>query len=289
MTPVERVLADIRAIATDEHDKGVRFERLMLHALQTDRTFRHQFTKVWLWSDWPERSGVDIGVDLVALNADDTLTAIQCKCYAPTATLTKEDIDSFVATSGKEQFSRRIIVATTDLWSANAEKSLEGHAVPVERIGVDDLDAMTVEWSSYDITNPAGLAPTPRHILRPHQVKAVDDVRTGFAGGDRGKLIMACGTGKTFTALRIAEEHAGTGKSVLFLAPSIALVAQSLKEWTGECEVPIRPFAVCSDATAGKPIEGENATPHDLVVPPTTNLRGPETRFALDHAAILYS
>ncbi len=82
---------------------------------------------------------------------------------------------------------------------------------------------------------------------------------------------MACGTGKTFTALRIAEEHAGAGKSVLFLAPSIALVAQSLKEWTAECEVPIRPFAVCSDATAGKLIEGENATPHDLAVPPTTD------------------
>lgn len=271
MTPVEHVLADIRAIATDEHDKGDRFERLILHALQTDRTFRQQFTHVWRWMDWPGRSGVDIGVDLVARNADGTLTAIQCKCYAPTATLTKEEIDSFVATSGQRQWSRRIIVATTDLWSANAEKSLEGHAVPVERIGIDDLDAMTVDWSSYNVANPAGLAPTARHVLRRHQVKAVRAVRKGFAGADRGKLIMACGTGKTFTALRIAEEHAGPGKSVLFLAPSIALVAQSLKEWTAECEVPIRPFAVCSDATAGKPIEGENAAPHDLVVPPTTD------------------
>ncbi|MGI8794107.1 MAG: DEAD/DEAH box helicase family protein, partial [Acidimicrobiales bacterium] len=175
------------------------------------------------------------------------------------------------ALSGQKQWSRRIIVATTDLWSTNAEKSLEGHGVPVERIGIDDLDAMAVDWSSYAVANPSGLKPTARHELRPHQVDAVDDVRTGFARADRGKLIMACGTGKTFTALRIAEEHAGAGKSVLFLAPSIALVAQSLKEWTAECTVPIRPFAVCSDATAGKPIEGENATPHDLVVPPTTD------------------
>ena len=130
---------------------------------------------------------------------------------------------------------------------------------------------MTVDWSSYDVMNPTGLKPTARHVLLPHQVKAVAAVRAGFEKTDRGKLIMACGTGKTFTALRIAEEHAGAGKSVLFLAPSIALVAQSLKEWTAECDVPIRPFAVCSDATAGKPIEGENATPHDLVVPPTTD------------------
>jgi predicted helicase len=271
MTPVEQVLADIRAIASDEHDKGDRFERLMLHAFQTDRTFQKQFTEVWRWMDWPGRRGVDIGVDLVARDAEGNLIAIQCKCYAPTATLTKEEIDSFVAVSGQKQWSRRIIVATTDLWSANAEKSLEGHAVPVERIGIDDLDAMTVDWSSYDVANPSGLKPTARKELWPHQVDAVDAVRDGFATAERGKLIMACGTGKTFTALRIAEEHAGAGKSVLFLAPSIALVAQSLKEWTAECVVPIRPFAVCSDATAGKPIEGENATPHDLVVPPTTD------------------
>lgn len=271
MTPVEQVLADIRAIATDEHDKGDRFERLMLHAFQTDRTFGQQFSEVWRWMDWPGRSGVDIGVDLVARDSEGRLIAIQCKCYAPTVTLTKEEIDSFVALSGQKQWSRRIIVATTDLWSTNAEKSLEGHAVPVERIGIDNLEAMTVDWSSYDVTNPAGLKPTARHVLLPHQVKAVDAVRAGFGKAERGKLIMACGTGKTFTALRIAEEHAGAGKSVLFLAPSIALVAQSLKEWTAECDVPIRPFAVCSDATAGKPIEGENATPHDLVVPPTTD------------------
>ena len=271
MTPVEQVLDDIRSVATDEHDKGDRFERLMLHAVQTDRTFRQQFTDVWRWMDWPGRSGADIGVDLVAQDAEGNLIAFQCKCYAPTTTLTKEEIDSFVALSGQKQWARRIIVATTDLWSTNAEKSLEGHAVSVERMGIDDLDAMTIDWSSYDVANPSGLAPTGRHVLRPHQVKAADAVRAGFAGADRGKLIMACGTGKTFTALRIAEEHAGAGKSVLFLAPSIALVAQSLKEWTGECEVPIRPFAVCSDATAGKTIEGENATPHDLVVPPTTD------------------
>ncbi len=271
MTPVEQVLADIRAIAKDEHDKGDRFERLMLHAFKTDRTFRQQFSQVWRWMEWPGRSGMDIGVDLVARDSAGRLTAIPCKCYTPTATLTKEEIDSFVALSGQKQWSRRIIVATTDLWSANAEKSLEGHTVPVERIGIDDLDAMTVDWSSYDVSNPAGLKPTARHVLLPHQVQAVDAVRAGLQKADRGKLIMACGTGKTFTALRIAEKQAGAGKSVLFLAPSIALVAQSLKEWTAECDVPIRPFAVCSDATAGKPIEGENATSHDLVVPPTTD------------------
>jgi predicted helicase len=271
VTPVETLLEELRSIAKDERDKGDRFEELMLHAFRTDRTFQQQFTNVWKWMDWPGRSGADIGVDLVATDAEGRLVAIQCKCYSPNTTLTKEEIDSFVALSGQKQWGRRIVVATTDLWSTNALKSLEGHAIPIERIGIDDLNAMTVEWSSYDLANPSGLQPKERHTLRPHQVEALEAVRRGFEASDRGKLIMACGTGKTFTALRIAEEHAGAGKSVLFLAPSIALVAQSLKEWTAECEVPIRPFAVCSDNTAGKPLEGENATPHDLVVPPTTD------------------
>lgn len=270
MTAVEDVLEQIRDIAKDEHDKGDRFEQLMLHALRTDRTYVKQFPGVWRWMDWPARTGADIGVDLVAQDASGGLVAIQCKCYAPNATLTKEDIDSFVALSGQEQWTRRIIVATTDLWSPNAEKSLEGHKVPIERIGIDDLNEMTVDWSSYDVHNPTGLRASDRLALRQHQIEAIDDVRAGFQVSSRGKLIMACGTGKTFTALRIAEELAGAGKSVLFLAPSIALVDQALKEWTGECEVPIRPFAVCSDVTAGKTLEGENAGPYDLVVPPTT-------------------
>ena len=96
----------------------------MLHAFQTDRTFRQQFTDVWRWMDWPGRSGADIGVDLVARDANGHLIAIQCKCYAPTTTLTKEEIDSFVALSGQKQWTRRIIVATTDLWSTNAERDI---------------------------------------------------------------------------------------------------------------------------------------------------------------------
>jgi predicted helicase len=130
---------------------------------------------------------------------------------------------------------------------------------------------MTVDWSSYDAHHPTGLKPTARKLLRPYQVRAVEDVREGFKTSDRGKLIMACGTGKTFTALRIAEEHAGPGGAVLFLAPSIALIDQALKEWTAECEVPIRPFAVCSDVTTGRALEGENAAPYDLVIPPATD------------------
>ena len=270
---VSRVLELIRAHSTSEWDKGDRFERLMQGAFRTDRTYRERFTDVWLWMDWPDRGDEpDIRIDLVAKNAGGGYTAIQCKFYAPVHTLVKADIDSFFTASGREPFTDRIIVATTDLWSRNAERSLAGQKIPVTRVGVDELDAMTIDWSQYDAKHLTALVETAKKMLYPHQVTAVEKVRAGFGESDRGKLIMACGTGKTFTALRIAEEHAGAGKAVLFLAPSIALVSQSLKEWTAECDVPIRPFAVCSDATAGKPIEGENAAPYDLPIPPTTSV-----------------
>lgn len=271
MTPAEVVLEELRAIATSEKDKGDRFERLMLHALRTDRSFAAQFTDVWLWDEWPGRSTVDIGVDLVARTPEGGLVAIQCKCYDPQTTLDKGDVDSFLSESSKAHWVRRIIVSTTDRWSKHAEEALEGHTIPIERLGVDHLDAMTVDWSSYDLANPRGLKATARHVLRPHQEVAVDKVLAGLGEHDRGKLIMACGTGKTFTALRIAEEAAGAGSAVLFLAPSIALVAQSLKEWTAEATVTIRPFAVCSDATAGKADTADNATTHDVVIPATTD------------------
>jgi predicted helicase len=270
---VSAVIESLRVTATSERDKGDRFERLMQTAFRLDRTYRERFSDVWLWMDWPERGNEpDIGIDLVAKNSSGGYTAIQCKCYAQDTTLTKEDIDSFFTASGRKPFTERIIVATTDRWSVNAEKSMSGQHIPVVRIGIDDLDAMTIDWSSFDAHNLTGLVAAERKKLRAHQAIAVDKVRAGFGESDRGKLIMACGTGKTFTGLRIAEEHAGAGKAVLFLAPSIALVAQSLKEWTAECDVPIRPFAVCSDATAGKPIEGENATAYDLPIAPTTNV-----------------
>lgn len=270
---VTQVLESIREHATSEHDKGERFERLVQGALKTDRTYQDRFADVWMWMDWPDRDGEsDTGIDLVARNTDGGFTAIQCKFYAADHTLTKGDIDSFFTASGRDPFTDRIIVATTDLWSRHAEQALVGQQIPVMRIGIDDLDAMTVDWSQYDAKHLGAPVQTERKELWPHQVTAHEKVRAGFGESDRGKLIMACGTGKTLTALRIAEEQAGPGKAVLFLTPSIALVSQSLKEWTAESNVPIRPFAVCSDASTGKPIEGENATQFDLPIPPTTSV-----------------
>lgn len=271
---VTGVIDEIIAISANTADQGGRFERLMKHAFQTDRTYRERFSNVWLWNRWPDRQSADRGIDLVAEHRDGSgFTAIQCKCFAPGSQLSKHNIDSFFTESGKPPFTDRIIVATTDNWTTNAEESLREQYIPVTRLGIDELDAMTVDWTTVDINNPEGLREVERHKLRPHQVPAVENVLAGFGEYDRGKLIMACGTGKTFTALKIAERLAGPGKSVLFLAPSIALVSQTLKEWTAQTEVPLRPFAVCSDPTTGALDEGENATPFDLAIPPSTSVQ----------------
>jgi len=109
----------------------------------------------------------------------------------------------------------------------------------------------------------------------PHQKIAIENTRAGFALTDRGKLIMACGTGKTYTALKIAEDIAGKNKSVLFLVPSLALMSQTITEWSIETDLsPLNAFAVCSDVSVGKRKSKDedisDITTHDLSYPATT-------------------
>lgn len=105
--------------------------------------------------------------------------------------------------------------------------------------------------------------------LRPHQREALDDVMAGFESSDRGKLVMACGTGKTFTALRIAEQAAGVGKRVLYLVPSISLLQQSMREWAEQRAIQHRFIGICSDTRAGR--NDEDASLQELEIPVTTD------------------
>lgn len=195
--------------APSNAERGTKFEQLMVRYFELDPTMAQQYDAVWRWIDWPERRGrTDTGIDLVARERDTgNYTAIQCKFYEPTHTLAKGDIDSFFTASGKTGFTNRVIISTTDRWGRNAEDALADQLVPVQRIGMAEIAESPIDW---DIAWPAGdlqvnLTPAKRHELRPHQQQAIDAVFRGFAvGNDRGKLIMACGTGKTFTALKIA-------------------------------------------------------------------------------------
>ena len=274
-TGFQRVLDHIRAVSDTESEKGRLFERLMKAYFLNDALYRNRFSNVWLWSEWagskPDFDAADTGIDLVAEERDGGYCAIQCKCYAPGTRLSRRHIDTFVTASAREPFTARIVVDTGDEWGANAVKAVLAVKPACAVLRFDDLASAPFDWPDLVRDQPEDLA--RRHEpfrLRPHQQAAFDEVIKGFANSDRGKLIMACGTGKTFTALRIAESLAGSGGRVLYLVPSISLFQQSMREWAEQRELPHRYIGICSDTRAGR--TDEDASLNELEIPVTTNV-----------------
>ena len=212
-----QILEKYRRVAFSERDKGDRFERLMQAYLRTDPKYASKFRSVWLWGEFPGRAdlgGSDTGIDLVALTHEGDYWAIQCKCYQEDSVIDKPAVDSFLSTSSREfrneqlqttGFAQRLWISTTNRWSSNATEAIRNQNPPVVRINLFDLIEAPVDWDKLDKGIHGEAARTPKKTLRPHQKEALDATQQYFQDHDRGKLIMACGTGKTFTALRIAE------------------------------------------------------------------------------------
>ncbi|MDR2439319.1 MAG: DEAD/DEAH box helicase family protein, partial [Planctomycetaceae bacterium] len=266
---IQTIIKQIRDVKNSGRDQGTRFEEIVQIYLSHEPEYKTQYKSVVLWKDWNKRTSGDTGIDLVAeMNDDSGFVAIQCKCYNEDYKIQKPDIDSFLAASSKKEFVRRIIVATTDL-GKNAEDAIQNQKPPVHVIGLSDLEHSQIDWNEYFNNDKIRLK--QKHTLRPHQTEAVDKVINGFQTADRGQLIMACGTGKTFTSLKIAERFAGKGGLVLFLVPSLSLMSQTLREWLSESELPLHCYAVCSDEKVGKHEENDPLSPDDLAIPATTN------------------
>jgi len=299
MSSLRELLAQYRASARSEREKGTYFERLAVDFIKNDHGMAQEYEDAWLFSEWATThaiDGRDTGIDAVAkIRGEDSFCAIQCKFYREGHHIQKADIDSFFTASGKRQFSRRLIIDTTDApWSQNAEAALDDQDKPATRIGLDRLEDSPIDWSAYLLRDEVKIAP-PKEI-RPHQQDALAAVRAGLSEADRGKLIMACGTGKTFTGLKIAEDMAGAGKTVLFLVPSLALMSQTIREWTIDTATPLRAFAVCSDVQVGKRRKFDSdiaeIETHDLDYPATTNaakLATKATRPAADRMTVVFS
>lgn len=271
MTTIHDLLTEYANIARDTREKGHLLERLTRAYLTAEPQWTAKFDEVWLWQDWPGRQGrPDTGIDLVARERfGGGYCAIQCKFYAPSHSIQKADLDSFFTASGKAPFTTRMVVSTSTRWSKHAVDALEDQYVNAYRVGINELAESEIDWSSYSFAKPDEVKRAPGKTLRPHQQEALERVQVGFEDNDRGKLLMACGTGKTFTGLRIAEAVAGAGGSVLFLVPSIALLSQTLKEWSAERAMPLRAFAICSDSKVGK--NAEDFSVSDLAFPATTS------------------
>lgn len=277
------LLSSIEQSSSDERDKGTRFENLVLDFLQNDPTYNNDFTKIQTYADWAQEhtdlvpNKKDIGIDLVATNLcldnePQTYTAIQCKFYAKDAKVPKKEIDSFIAASDKEFFTGRMMVATNSNWSDNAWATLAGNKCKPYLLDREKLAQSSIDWSQYLKTGQVNVT---KRSLRSYQQTALQNVISGFKTHDRGKLIMACGTGKTYTSLKIAEAQTNNNGFVLFLVPSLALLSQTLSDWKQQSEFPIRAFAVCSDTTVGKKTKSgsidELLTPNELNYPATTN------------------
>ncbi|MGO1319189.1 MAG: restriction endonuclease, partial [Galactobacter sp.] len=263
-----------------ERDKGTKFERMLKRFLLLDPKYAEEFSNVWLWDEWPGRSGRDTGVDLVAQDrVTGELTAIQAKFYDPSRPLQKSAVDSFFTQLGTKDFSQGLIVHTAGGISPNLKSSLEAQSKPTQLFGLEGFENSSIDWSLFDFDKPDDLAKAQNKRPRPYQRTAIDAVKKGFSLHDRGKLIMACGTGKTFTSLRLVEEEVRDGGTVLFLVPSIALLQQTLNEWTAQSESRIRAFAVCSDTSVGRRTTNEDMRAHELGFPATTDAEKLAQRF----------
>ncbi len=304
MSTFAQILNKFRQDAFSERDKGYRFERLMQAYLKTTTLYANLFEEVWLWTEFPfhdQFGGKDTGIDLVARTVEGEYWAIQCKCYAANAFINKPDVDTFLSTSGKRfetesgmtGFVQRLWISTTNKWNSTAEQTIRNQNPPVTRLNLIDLENDDVDWNSLE-QGIFGMASRSKPFtIREHQQQAIDqthayfkiDEATGQPAHTRGKLIMACGTGKTFTSLRIAENETGGRGLVLFLVPSIALLGQTLRSWLQQAMEPMMAVCICSDPQVSKQTEkNDNDTTSvvDLALPASTDV--PSIIKQLQHA-----
>lgn len=290
MNTIYDILSHFRATSFTEKEKGTQFERLMRAWLKTDARYAHLFEHVWLWEEFPSRKdfgGQDTGIDLVAKTHEGDYWAIQCKCYAEDTVISKPSVDSFLATSSRTfnnevtfqttSFAHRLWISTTNHWGPNAEEAIQNQDPPVSRVNLYDLDHSAVDWSKIFEGLEGKAALSEKKQLREHQREALKAAHQHFLSHDRGKLIMACGTGKTFTSLKLIEQELKGKGLVLFLVPSIALLGQSLNDWMGDAETPIKAVCICSDSRASRKIKRGNPNDEletsivDLALPASTN------------------
>jgi len=285
----DRILEKYRKRSFSERDKGDRFERLMQAYLQTDPKYAYRFKNVWLWNEFGGKSdlgGGDTGIDLVALTHEGDYWAIQCKCFQESATIDKPAVDTFLSTSSRDfkneqlktvGFSFRLWISTTNKWGPNATEAIKNQNPPVTRINLYDLRGAAVDWEKLDKGISGAQSRIGGRELKPHQITALETVHKYFKTQSRGKLIMACGTGKTFNSLRIAEKETNGKGVVLFLVPSISLLGQILREWTTYAKEPINAVCICSDPEVGrkktKNDESDGFSIVDLALPASTNVK----------------
>lgn len=250
------LVQQINKLAETQRDRGTYFEYLARAYFQNEPTYQNEFKNIWMLADVPAKHGIpktDIGVDLVAETFTGELVAIQAKFYD--RAIQKSNIDSFLSELGKDYYKSGIIVASTDKWGKNAEKALADRS-DVVRIGLSDLRNSRIDWDKFSFERPDEVTVKAKKKPRYYQKEVIEKALTYFKENDRGQLIMAPGTGKTFTSLKVAEAMAKESDKeqcvVLYLVPSIQLLTQTLRGWNNDTDMTMSSMAVTSDRNASR-------------------------------------
>lgn len=282
---LENILKKMERDSFSLRDKGTRFEELIKNWFLSAPLYCDDIKEIWLWNEFPYRNqfgGSDSGIDLVILTDKNEYQAVQCKFYKSNKNIEKADVDTFISTSAKlfevegtkVKFSSRLFVSTTNHWSKKASDLIENQEIPVTRISLNTLEDSGVDWDKLYLGNTGDKARKEKKKIREHQESALKAVHSHFKSANRGKLIMACGTGKTFTSLKIAENETNGNGLVLFLVPSIALLGQTLREWSSDIEGKLYPICICSDSKITKKTNNDSTgmSVVDLALPATTDV-----------------
>lgn len=265
---------------------GRLFEGFVKWFLQHEPTWANQIEKVWLWEEYPDRWGPDCGIDLVFKHRNGEIWAVQAKCYGSDYYIKKDDINSFLSESNRPEIHQRLLIASTDHLGANARRTCEAQEKSVVLYLRNEFEQAGISYpKSFRALASAKRKKLPKP--RPHQKEAITAAVTGFKTNDRGQLIMACGTGKTFVTLWIKEKL--LAQSTLVLLPSLNLLAQTLREWAFAASTPYEALCVCSDQTVGKNTDEAIQSVLDVPYPVTTDVADVRAFLNQDGAKVVFS
>lgn len=292
MATFDELVKQVNDNLTKERDRGTAFEKMVVAYLKNEPAYKQKFQDVWMLNEVPAEyhiSKKDTGVDIVAKDYDGNLTAVQAKFYK--GKVSKAGIDSFVAETGKKVYSAGMLVSSTDDWNRNARKTLDDTTKPFTVIGLSQLRHADFDWQKFSFAKEnTNLSKKKPKKLRPYQETAINNSLKYFKEHDRGKLIMAPGTGKTFTSLKIAEALMRDKKkkqfNVLYLVPSIQLLSQTLFSWNSDIsdDIHMTSLSVVSDAKANKQKgkDDDDLGAREIGFEPTTNVQD-----LLDHFKLI--
>ena len=266
MAKFDAFLSSLRA-EFGEQEVGKKFESFCKWYLETDPEWSRLVDKVWLWDDYPKKwQNQDLGTDLVFRDKNGLIWAVQAKCYSEHRSTTRGDVDSFLADTSRPDVDKRLWMQTTNLMGGNAQKTLVGQEKPITVLKLNDFRESDLEYPNCFAELSQGKQrskPKPE----PHQEEAISAVKEALKDNDRGQLIMACGTGKTFTTLWIKE--ALNADSTLVLLPSLSLLSQTMREWAWAGNTEFEILNVCSDKSVGR--QTEDMSVNDAPFPVTSD------------------